>query len=434
MIKKLRKKVVLLTMTSVFVLLALVVTAMNLINYGDVVKTADEVLHFLTENGGKLDNGPGGKDKDRGPDGEKGPLATATDSDIPLFDGRRKSPRRINDETPYESRFFFAVLNANGGLIVVDTGRVAAVDSEEAVDIAQEVFASGKTVGFYGVYRYLVEEEENGNFRLTFLDCRRNLDSFQFFRNVSIGMALSALAVVLVVVNVVSGRIVRPIAESYEKQKRFITDAGHEIKTPLTIINANAELLECDFGENESIDDIKDQTKRLAALTEKLVYLSKMEEESNKLPMEDFSLSDLLNEMMPAFARLAQAKGRRFDTQIQPDVTVRGNAESLSQLVSLLLDNAVKYASPEGEIAVALHKQGRHVHLTVANPTEEKLEKENLPRIFDRFYRSDQSRNSETGGHGIGLSVAKAITEQHGGRIKADMSDGVFTVTVTLPV
>ena len=433
MIKKLRKKVVLLTMISLFALLTVVVTAMNIINYGDVVNTADEVLQYLTAGGEKKEDGRGGKGKGPGPDDGRGWPFTPTDGDIPMFDMPWRSPRRINDETAYESRFFFVVLDADGGLVVVDTGRIAAVDSEEAVDIAQEVYASDKTDGFYGVYRYMVKHEENGHCRLTFLDCSRSLYNFRFFRNVSIGMAFAALAVVLVVVHFFSGRIIRPIAESYEKQKRFITDAGHEIKTPLTIINANAELLECDFGENESIDDIKDQTKRLAALTEKLVYLSKMEEDGNKLPMEDFSLSDLLNEMTPAFAHLAQAKGKRFTAQVQPDVTLHGNAESVSQLVSLLLDNAVKYASPDGEIAVSLLKQVRHVCLTVANPTEEKMEKDDLPRVFDRFYRTDQSRNSETGGHGIGLSVAKAITEQHDGKIKADLSDGVFTVTVTLP-
>lgn len=433
MIKKLRKKVILLTMTSVFALLAVVVAGMNLINYGNVVATADEVLQFLMGDGGKTAEDRGDNGFGRQQEGGKG-QGKATDSDVPLFDKPWRMPRRINDETAYESRFFFVVLDDDGGLILVDTGRVAAVDSEKAAAAAQEVFAAGRTAGFYGVYRYAAETEENGNHRLTFLDCRRSLDNFKYFLLASVGMALLGFAAVFVIVYFLSGRMIRPIAESYEKQKRFITDAGHEIKTPLTVINANAELLECDFGHNESIDDIKDQTKRLAALTEKLVYLSKMEESGNKLPMEDFSLSELLNDMTPAFAHLAQANGKRFAAQIPPDVTVRGNAESIERLISLLLDNAVKYASPEGEIAVSLHKQGRHVQLAVSNPTGETMTKEDLSRVFDRFYRTDRSRNSETGGHGIGLSVAKAVTEQHDGKIKADLSDGIFTVTVTLPV
>ena len=433
MIKKLRRKVILLTMTSVFALLAVVVAGMNLINYGNVVATADEVLQFLTGDEIKTAEGRGENGLGWQQEGGKG-QNRATDSDLPLFDRPWRMPRRINDETAYESRFFFVVLDGDGGLIVVDTGRVAAVDSEEAVTVAQEVFASGRTSGFCGVYRYAVEKEDNGNVRLTFLDCRRSLDNFRYFLLASVGMALLGFAVVFVTVYFLSGRMIRPIAESYEKQKRFITDAGHEIKTPLTIINANAELLECDFGENESINDIRDQTKRLTALTEKLVYLSKMEEGGDRLAMEEFSLSELLNEMTPPFARLAQAQGKTLTADVPAGVSLNGNAEALGRLVSLLLDNAVKYAAPEGEITVSLRRQGRHVALSVANPTEEKMEKEDLHRLFDRFYRTDRSRNSETGGHGIGLSVAKAITEQHGGRIKAEFADGVFTVTVTLPV
>ena len=439
MLNKLRKKVILLTMTSLFALLALVVAGMNLINYGNVVATADEVLQFLMGDGGKLAGVPA--DPDWQPDGDSDPGSatesdpgTATESDQ-RPDGRQwRMPRRINDETAYESRFFFAVLDAQGGLIVVDTGRVAAVDSEAAVEIAQEVFASGRTSGFYGAYRYAVEAEDNGNYRLTFLDCQRSLDSFKYFLLASVGMALLGFAIVFVIVYFLSGRMVRPIAESYEKQKRFITDAGHEIKTPLTIINANAELLECDFGENESIDDIRDQTRRLTALTEKLVYLSKMEEGGDKLPMEEFSLSELLNEMTPPFARLAQAQGKTLTADVAQGVSLNGNDEAIGRLVSLLLDNAVKYASPEGTIAVTLNRQVRHAQLAVSNPTAETMDREDLHRLFDRFYRTDRSRNSETGGHGIGLSVARAITEQHGGRIRADLSDGVFTVTVTLPL
>ena len=417
MIKKLRKKVILLTMTSLLALLALVVTGMNVINYRFIVESADDVLTYVDVNGGRF------------PD--KKELHTDTDA---AFQKPWDKPRRINDETPYESRFFFVGLNENGDVTVVDTGRIASVDTEGAVAMAKEVLASGKTKGFYGVYRYAVSQEENGCRKVTFLDSRHGLENFRYFLEVSIGMTLTALAVVLVVVFFLSGRIIRPIAESYEKQKRFITDAGHEIKTPLTVINANVDLLECDYGENESLDDIRGQTKRLTSLTEKLVYLAKMEENETAPVKEDFSLSGLAEEMAPTFAHLAQAKGKTLQAEIQPGVTVNGNQETVTQLLSLLLDNAVKYASPGGQIAFKLAKQGRHVHIAVSNPTEGNVKKEDLGRIFDRFYRADESRNSETGGHGIGLSVAKAITEQHGGKIRADLSDkGLFTITVTLP-
>ena len=416
MIKKLRRKVVLLTMTSLFVLLALVVTAMNVINYRFIVEKTDEVLTYVNLNDGRF------------PEGRK-EMATFTDASA-----KPPKPKRINDETKYESRFFSVVLKEDGSVKMVDTGMIAAVDDEGALAMAREVLSGGRERGFAGIYRYAVVRCDEGCVRVTFLDSRQGLENFRYFLNVSIGITLMGLAVALLVVFFLSDRFIRPIAESYEKQKRFITDAGHEIKTPLTVINANAELLECDFGENESIDDIKAQTRRLTSLTEKLVYLARMEENEKNFSKETFSLSALAEEMVPAFEHLAQAQGKRLQAEIQPEISFHGNEEMISRLISLLLDNAVKYASPGGGIAVSLTKQGRHAVFSVANPTEGNIKKEDMGRLFERFYRADGSRNSETGGHGIGLSTAKAITEQHGGRIKADLSDEKrFTVTVTLP-
>ena len=418
MIKKLRKKVVLLTMTSLLALLTVVVAGMNLINYHFVVENADEVLLYLSQNDGKFPN-------------DKIEMFTPTDS---TPDKRWEKPRRINDETPYESRFFFVVLNEDGGVALVDTGRIASVDSEGAVAMAREALASGREKGFYGIYRYAVSREADGCAKITFLDSRHGLENFRYFLFASAGMAFLGFAAVFVVVYFLSGRMIRPIAESYEKQKRFITDAGHEIKTPLTVINANVDLLECDLGDNESLDDIRGQTKRLKALTEKLVYLARMEEDEATLKKEDFSVTELAEELTPAFVHLAQAEGKTLRAEIRPDTVMHGNAETVSRLFTLLLDNAVKYASPGGEVTVRLGRQGRHIVFSVSNPTAGNVTKEDMGRIFDRFYRADRSRNSETGGHGIGLSTAKAITEQHGGKIKAELSDeGLFTITATLP-
>ena len=418
MIKKLRKKVVLLTMTSLLALLTVVVAGMNLINYHFVVENADDVLLYLSMNDGKFPE-------------DKKEKHTPSDAAPGM---RWDKPRRINDETPYESRFFFVVLKEDGDVALVDTGRIASVDSEGAVAMAREALSSGREKGFYGIYRYAVSRGTDGCAKITFLDSRHGLENFRYFLFASAGMAFLGFAAVFVIVYFLSGRMIRPIAESYEKQKRFITDAGHEIKTPLTVINANVDLLECDLGDNESLDDIRGQTKRLKALTEKLVYLARMEEDEAALKKEDFSVTDLAEELTPAFAHLAQAEGKTLRAEIRPGAVMHGNAETISRLFTLLLDNAVKYAAPGGEVTVYLGRQGRHIVFSVANPTAGNVTKEDMGRIFDRFYRADRSRNSETGGHGIGLSTAKAITEQHGGKIRAELSDeGLFTITVTLP-
>ena len=232
-----------------------------------------------------------------------------------------------------------------------------------------------------------------------------------------------------------SGRIVRPIAESYEKQKRFITDAGHELKTPITIIRADADVLQAEMeAENEWITDIRAQTQRLAELTEDLVYLSRMEEENPSLQMQEFSLSELVEETAQSFQALARSKGKAFRSSVTPDLNVSGDEKALAKLVSILLDNAMKYSPEGGTVALSLEQAGKSARLVVKNSTLP-MQKGNADRLFERFAREDSSRNSESGGFGLGLAIAKAVTEAHKGRIHAESEDGVsLTVAVELPL
>lgn len=238
------------------------------------------------------------------------------------------------------------------------------------------------------------------------------------------GLASTAgLITVFILVLIFSRAVVRPLEESYQKQKRFITDAGHEIKTPLTIIDANAEVLEMEVGENEWIRSIKNQVKRLSELTGKLVFLSKMDEESNILNFEDFSLSDAVSETAFPFETMAKAKNKELSINIEPNIIYRGDEYSIRQLVSVLLDNAIKYSPDGGKTELSLSSDGKRKRLRVKNSVE-KIEKGDHSVLFERFYRSDESRNSQTGGHGIGLSIAKAIVTAHKGKISAHSEDG----------
>ena len=224
------------------------------------------------------------------------------------------------------------------------------------------------------------------------------------------------------------------VLESYEKQKRFITDAGHEIKTPVTIIDADAEVLAMDLGENEWLRDIQLQTKRLAALTKDLVFLSRMEEDRAPVAIIEFPISDLAEEMVRSFQALARTQEKTFTSRIKPMLSYKGDEKSLRQLLSILLDNALKYSEPGGTISLELGRQGKNLHLSVYN-TCPVMEREHLAHLFDRFYRTDSSRNSQTGGYGLGLSIAAAITAAHRGRISASTEDGhSLRITVTLPV
>ena len=424
MIKKLRAKLILACMFSLAVVLLVILGGVNLMSYQKVVSDADTVLSLLAANDGAFP-------KLRAPQEEKdegyfAPFGTPGGKPN-LFNQRIMAP-----ETPYESRFFSVLLGEDGQAVETDTGQIAAVDAEQATDYAQKAAASGKTSGFLDDYRFLVQNE-SGGIRVIFLDCGRSLSSFRTTLLASVSLAVLGLAAVLFLLLILSRRIVRPMAESYEKQRQFITDAGHELKTPMTIISADADLAEMECGENQWLTDIRRQAQRLTALTNDLIYLSRMEEEQPKLQYIDFPISDVVEEMAQSFAAPARSQDKDFQVQVQPMLSFKGDEKGIRQLVSILLDNALKYSSPGGQLALRLEKQGRNLLLTVSNTCAQLMEQDKLPHLFDRFYRTDQSRNSQSGGYGLGLSIAKSIVSAHKGKIRAESPDGTqLTIQVTL--
>lgn len=195
------------------------------------------------------------------------------------------------------------------------------------------------------------------------------------------------------------------------------------MKTPLTIIDANTEVLEMEYGESEWSRSIKNQVKRLASLTENLVLLTRMDEEKQVLQMTDFSLSDAVADAAQPFIAVAATSGRRFALDIQPGISCYGNETAIRQLVSLLLDNAIKYSNDGSQIALRLRMAGKNKELTFYNTVTE-MNTGNLDVLFERFYRADDSRSSDVKGYGIGLSVVKAIAVAHHGKITAKSDDG----------
>jgi len=408
MIKKLRGKFILLTMCTTFCLLAVMLLGMNLLNYRTVVKDADEILSFLVEHKGRFPNFG---------ENENAPL-----------------PPHMSPELPYESRYFSIQLDGKGELISVETSKIVSVDREEAVCFAEEVLAKGKKRGFIGEYRYRVRYDER-SVMIVFLDHGRKLDSCKKFLFTSLTIATIGFVLVGLVVFFFAGRFIRPVAESYEKQKRFITDAGHEIKTPLTIINANVDLLEMELGKNEGLDEVRLQSERLTSLTNNLVSLARMEETDRKLNVIEFPISEATEEAVASFKAPAAANEKMLSACITPMLTVKGDLKAYTQMVNILLDNAMKYSPKGGSITVTLEKHGRGVLLTVENDTVTEIDPKSFERIFDRFYRVDPSRNSETGGHGIGLSLAQAVVHAHGGRITPfSRKPYSFGINVFLPL
>lgn len=413
MIRKLRMKMILASMLSLLAVLLVILSAAGMLDYRRIVSDADRVISILVENDGRF------------------PMERPPENGA-FFPVRRPGDeRRFSVELPYESRYFSVFFAEDGSVAAVNTGKVAAVDDESAVDYAMSALKSGNDRGFEDNYRYRVYET-GGERHVIFLDCGRETGSFKGFLFTIAAVSGAGLLAVLLLLFFLSARIVKPFSENYEKQKRFITDAGHELKTPLTIIDADADVLEMDMGKNEWLSDIRLQTKRLAELTNSLIQLSRTEEQP-QTEMIEFPLSDLVEETAEGFKTLAGTQGKDFITHIEPMLSVTGDEKAIGQLISILIDNAVKYSDDGGRIEVTLEKQKSTVKLSVFN-TAPYVSAASLPQLFDRFYRADSSRNSGTGSYGLGLSIAAAITAAHKGKISASTKDErSLLIVVTLP-
>lgn len=412
MIKRLKIRFVALCMSSLFILLFVLVMVMNTLNYSSVVAEADYLLSLMKNEDFRDDVLPPGK-----PDGEP----------------QEQPPHPQVPKLPYEAVYFSVIVSDGGEPVSVDLNHTSVIDGQTASEYATGAFNQTRERGFVKGYRYLKQDTENG-VRIIFLDCTGQLYTYANFFIISLIISFAGFAVVFLVISFMSGRIIKPITDSYAKQKRFITDAGHEIKTPLTIINANVDIIEMEIGENESLSDIRQQTQRLTALTNDLVYLARMEEDKDSVAMSEFPISEVISEIASSFKAPAVAQSNDYTCEILPLLVMKGSIKYITQLASILLDNAMKYSPKGGRIRLSLSKQGRAIVLSVENTTTYEINRDVLKNVFDRFYRPDPSRNSKMGGYGIGLSVASAIVELHQGKIQASSDDPRhFRITVTLP-
>lgn len=406
MIRRLRNRFIASALLSMFLVLFIIISAANMINYHRIATQADSILTMIADN--------------------QGQLPTASDE--------FQQKKGMNRETPFESRYFTVVLLNSGKTVSTNTKQIASVNKTQAARYAKKIFKSGHKTGFYKNYRFLVQDIGNGQTAVCFLDCGKSLNNFRDFLADSFIVSLVGMIAVFVLILLLSKMAMRPAYESYKRQRQFITDAGHEIKTPLTVIDADLMVIEMEQGENEWCDDIRKQVHRLTDLTNHLIQLSKLEEgvPENAQNRTLLNLSEMIQNTASSFQSRAKVEHKEFTLSIQPEIQYFGDEKILEELTSILLDNALKYSPEGGKISLSLSKARKEVHLVVKN-TARLRNTDNLEHLFDRFYRDDASHNSETGGYGIGLSIAKAAAEMHHGRISASSEDGnSLTMTVVL--
>lgn len=398
MIGKLRKKFILICAVSVFAVILVIFGLFAGLNYSSMNRTMDTLTDAISRGNGHF------------------PETFAPPEGKP---GNGPGMDFMTPETRFSTRHFTVWFDEDGKVTRLNTDFIHVVTAEIAQSYAQKALKDRDGRGWISNYRYKVFSINEGR-AVVFVDGTMNRAAFTQTLLISgIVLVVAALAVLLLIA-LLSGRAMKPIAESYEKQKQFITDANHELKTPLTLILANLDIAEEELGKNEWLSDIRTEGNRMTGLVNQLVALSRMDEDSLKISPEQVAFGALVSDMVAEFEGLAHGKALSLREEIDRSVTCTGDRNLLQQLLGILMDNAIKYCDAGGEIFVSLQK-GRQTVLAVEN-TYAAIEELELDRLFDRFYRADKARTF-TGGYGVGLSLAKTIVEKHKGSITAYRKD-----------
>lgn len=398
--KILRRKFVMISVSVAFVVVFGMVLVLNITNRLRLEDNLKAVMYILADHGGTFPNKP---------------VNPYPNVDLP-------------QEFQYTTRYFTVNLDDENNVLSIDTRNINIVDSFLALEYAKDIVNSNKIEGFYENFKYRSISTEYGKM-IIFVDCEADLMSLRSFFYMSLEFSLGMLVVFAIIMIFVSKFAVAPIVQSYKKQQQFITDISHELKTPLAIIKTNTEVIEM-IEPSEWTDSIHNQINRLSQLVNYLISLSKMEEQSVHHLKNDFSLSEAVAEAIDTFSVVAQGENKEIIYDIQPDMHFTGDEQSIRMLISILIDNSIKYSIENTKITVTLREKRSRKVLKISNYAEN-LKVENYNRLFERFYRLDDSRNSKTGGFGIGLATAKAIVKSHSGDIKAESLDAkqiTFTV------
>ncbi|MGN1134627.1 MAG: sensor histidine kinase [Oscillospiraceae bacterium] len=413
MIGKLKKKFIGYTMCAVIAIFTVIIIGINGLNLFRTVNELDLITQIIVNSDGHLHRN------------QTKAISQFSDNRDP-YSSREERFMNNNKEMPFATRFFLVRLDSDMNILELDTDNIASIEKEQAEIITEELIKKHKELGWYDSMRYRLAETDGG-YSLAVLDANAQIKTLLSVLGITLAVSAAAAAVLFVIIYNIAGRVIHPISESYEKQKQFITDAGHELKTPLTAISANSEILKMTYGENEWSDAIDRQTEKMRRLIIQLISLSKMDENAVSLTVEPFSLSDAAYDTADTFKSIAARRSISVKTDIEGGITITNDENAIRQIISIIMDNAVKYCSEGGTITLTL-KNEKHffvknrILFIIANdfPDVDSFEPD---KVFDRFYCGDKSHSSE-GSFGLGLSIAASLAQNSGISIKADKTDG----------
>ena len=401
MFRKLRIRFILIASLAVTGILFFLVGALNSVRFLQTTGEIQAVLNILSDNRGEFPSVQA--------------TAQALDND------------HISIDTIYQYRYYSAVFNEDGTVYSSNLNNISNLSKEQALKSAKSVIKQQRKNGIFTIgsqyYSYQVTRDAKiKRYLVVVLDSTKYLEDHNDFLWVSIRSALYSVIFFIVIISIVSSWAIRPYVRNYEKQKRFITNAGHELKTPLAIISANTELQE----------STKDQVSRLSNLINQMVSLARLEEQPD-IALVDVDFSSLVQKAAQDFKSVAEQAGKGYQIKVQEGIYVKASQDELYELVSILIDNACKYCDEDGQIFVTLTKAKRRkrARLIVSNSYADG-ENVDYSRFFDRFYREDESHNHKRAGYGIGLSMAESLVNLFKGKIAVSYKKGLIAFTVLI--
>ncbi len=411
-IKRMRVKIIKIAMVSLFLVMLFIGLTINIVSIISSHRVVSKVLDRIIENEGVL-------------------LTEVTEFGDSTF-------LSITDifSPKYEHYAHYFVAFYDDDIVMgIDTSFDRSATDSVALEYAMRAGKRHRSFGRLGMYYYKFGYLKNGQKICVFLDCTAEVVQLARLMYFSVVICMLGLGLTYVLASHFSKRLVRNEIVNSERQREFITNASHELKTPLAVIRANTELLEMTGGESEWTKSTLKQVDHMDGLIKNLVMIAKAEENADRSDFVDVNVSKSVEEAYSNFISLAKAEEKTYEKNIEEDVHMIIEEGRMKQLTGVLLDNAMKYCDDKGTVSVSLEslKKGRQVRLTVSNSFAEG-NCVDCNRFFDRFYRADESHTQEKkkSGYGIGLSIAESICKQYGGSIEASWKDGIITFTCLL--
>jgi len=411
MFKELRKKFLMLNLVIITIMMLITFITIYLITYNNVRRDIDLELHKVSE----FDKRP--KDSFKGPQ--------------PNFD---------NIQPPMDRSLSFTLITDKEGNIISSLS-IFNMDDEFYENAKKEVFSKVKNKGnlkLDGTHWAFIKLSSITGYKIVFLDTTKQQGFLLGLIYTFSAVALITFVGIFFISSFFANKSIAPIKEAFDKQKQFVADASHELKTPLAVINTNIDLLLSngeDTINNQSkwLYYIKSEVQRMTKLTKELLYLTQVDYSEVKMIFSDFNFSEIVESVILTMEAVIFENNISLDYNIEPNLLFHGNSEELRQVIMILIDNALKYTNPKGNVSVNFKKYNNNLLLAVTN-SGEGIPPEYMDRIFDRFYRVDKSRSRNSGGYGLGLPIAKTIVEQHGGKISVQsLVHESTTFTIELP-